>query len=108
MNTVKNLIEALELANTLGFGVEFESLELDTDLQEQYNLALEFIWDTMPQEDYGFIDASVEEQIKGNLSFDLPSGKRYEAFGEFGYDATKGKWTEVVQDIDGKMYNVEW
>ena len=106
MKTLSNFIKALELANENGFGLELNEINLETaDLEEKYDEILNFLYDCLDAEN---LDISGIEQIKGNLQFTMPSGSEYIAFGDFFYNKSTDKYEEKVQDVDGKVYKVEW
>lgn len=106
MKTLANFIKALELANENGFGLELSEINLETtDLEEKYDEILDFLYDCLDAEN---LDISSLEQIKNDLQFTLPSGNYYHASGEFFYNKSSDKYEEKVQDVDGKVYKVEW
>ncbi len=106
MKNLSNFIKALELANENGLDLKLDEIDLEaTDFVEKYDEILDFLYESLDAEN---LDISGLEQMKNDLQFTLPSGIYYHASGEFFYNKTTDKYEEKVQDVDGKVYKVEW
>lgn len=106
MTTLNFFLETLELAKKYNFNLDIEDFEI-TNLENELIEIREFIFETMPEKDYINLDNDEIDGDSGSVTFKLPFSE-VTVSGEFEYDKEKEIFTHTHQDIDGKVYKIEW
>ena len=95
--------KAFKLATSKGFNYDYNEIEL-FELEDIYEEAMEFLRDELKPIK---LDSGEISGDNRNVTYNLPYGEGTTS-GEFAYDKETETFSHEAQDLDGKVYLIEW